>query len=275
MNLVINAAEAISGRAGVVTVRTGMTAVPPPGISGNIAGNDVAAGNYVTLEVRDNGSGMDAETRARMFDPFFTTKFTGRGLGLAATLGIVRGHQGAILVDTEEGQGTAVTVLFPPAADRKLQADAKPSPIGIPDRATILVVDDEEVVRNAAGAALERAGHTVLFAENGHDAVKVFSSARDRIGLVLLDMTMPVMGGEETLGRLREIDGSVTVVLSSGYSEMEVLDQFAGQGVAGFLQKPYTASRLLEQVDRVLAGESKQLPDRPLPRGRAPESPAP
>ena len=158
----------------------------------------ISPGNYVNLQVHDTGSGMTQETIDRIFDPFFTTKFTGRGLGLAAVLGIVRGHKGAIKVYSTVGQGTTFKVLFPASDHQAL----KPTPQVVTERSvqgeTVLVVDDEQIVRRSAKAMLERYGYSVVVAENGKEAVELYRVLADKIDLVLLDMTMPVMGGEET-----------------------------------------------------------------------------
>jgi CheY-like chemotaxis protein len=198
-----------------------------------------------------------------MFDPFFTTKFTGRGLGLAAAVGIARGHHGAIKVETAPGQGTVMTVYFPLAASAHPAAPA-------PHRGAVLVVDDEDIVRSTASAALRRAGYEVLQAANGQEALDVFRSARPRVSIVLLDMTMPVMSGDETLRKLREIDPDLPVVVSSGYRETELQQRFRGQAVSGYAQKPYTAAKLVELIHAAV----KPSPDQPPPRDPAPGSPA-
>jgi PAS domain S-box-containing protein len=248
MNIIINAAEAVpEGRPGRVTVVTRRERVDRPGLE---------PGEYVVFEVSDDGVGMDAETRARIFDPFFTTKFTGRGLGMAAVLGIVRGHRGAIDVQSSPGAGTTFVVLFPamhgdlPPVEAPPQAvEARPFARG----GCILVVDDEPVVRNLAYHALRRFGYTVLTAENGALGVDLLHSEADRIRCVVLDLTMPVMSGEEALSRMREAHPRIPVILSSGFNEAQAVRQFEGKGLAGFLQKPYTAGRLLNAVESVIA----------------------
>jgi PAS domain S-box-containing protein len=254
MNLVINAAEAMSPRGGAVVVSTEARMVDHQISARNITGENVAPGEYVVLTVEDKGAGMDAATLARIFDPFFTTKFTGRGLGLAAVLGIVRGQKGAITVDTAVGKGSTFQVFFPasgqphdvnPAAPRKAS----------PGSATILVVDDEAIVHKTARRALEKLGYAVLVAENGVEALQIFEQHLDRIALIVLDMTMPIMSGEETLTRLRSLRKKVKIVASSGYNEREFREKF-GSRVDGFLQKPYTASQVAQAVSNALAGSA-------------------
>ena len=245
MNLVINGAEAIGeGSAGTVLVATGVRQ----------AGPGVADGNYVFLEVRDTGCGMDETTRARIFEPFFTTKFTGRGLGLSAVQGIVRGHNGELRVESAPGSGTTFQVFFPATAGQYAGIALQNVEDGLRGEGLVLVVDDEDVVRRTARPMLERYGYAVLTAENGRDALELFSRRADEIRLVLLDLTMPEMGGEEAFRALRLIRPGALVLLSSGYNEAEAVRRFTNEAVAGFIQKPYTAARLAEKVRQILAG---------------------
>jgi PAS domain S-box-containing protein len=254
MNLITNAADALPEGGGEIVLRTGRAA---PGQDG---------AERVLLEVADTGCGMDAETQARMFDPFFTTKFTGRGLGMAAVLGIVRGHEGAIEIDSAPGRGTRITVLLPvasasrepvPAAAVPLPAPpAAPAPATVEDAppATVLVVDDDPAVCSVARRALARHGFRVLEARDGARALEVFRERQPEISAVLLDLTMPEMGGDEVLRELRSLDPQVRVVLSSGFSESDVASQLgADSASAGFLQKPYEVRTLVETFQRVTA----------------------
>jgi signal transduction histidine kinase/CheY-like chemotaxis protein len=261
MNLVINAAEAIpSERTGSVTVITRTQHLDESYLAQLGASSDLAQGEYVALEVRDTGSGMDEATLRRIFDPFFTTKFAGRGLGLAATEGIVRGHGGVLKVYSSPGHGSTFKVLFPALAEGKRREEVRPpAPVKVPaGSGTVLVVDDEEVVRRTAKSALERGGYDVVLAEDGPEGIRIFEALKDRIALVLLDLTMPGLGGEEVLLRLQAIGPQVRVILSSGYNEVEVIQRFAGKGLAGFLQKPYTAAALIDAVNQVLASAPGQ-----------------
>jgi two-component system cell cycle sensor histidine kinase/response regulator CckA len=204
------------------------------------------------MEVQDTGCGMDESTVARIFDPFFTTKFTGRGLGLAAVVGIVRGHRGALRVYSTPGQGTTFKVLFP--AIEKVSAEPRSlmESAGQRGSGTILVVDDEDVIRKIAKNVLERAGYTVLLAESGQAAIDLLKTAGQQVSLVLLDMTMPGLNGHETFLQLKRVRPKVKVLLSSGYNELEATRRFSGQGLAGFIQKPYTAGTLSKTVTSVL-----------------------
>ncbi len=251
MNLVINGAEAIGPGGGQVIVSTHLQELDSQFASDNLAGDHAEAGSYIRLEVHDTGMGMNEETLARIFDPFFTTKFTGRGLGLAAVLGIVRGHRGAIRVHSHPGMGTTFKVFFPVTKGQAIPRRTVPV-FDFRGTATVLVVDDEAVVQRLASTTLERYGYEVLLASNGKEALDIVGSAGNRISLVLLDMTMPVMSGEETLAKLRTLCPSVKVIASSGYNEIEALRRF-GTGISAFLQKPYRATQLVEKVKLTLA----------------------
>jgi signal transduction histidine kinase/CheY-like chemotaxis protein len=257
MNLVINAAEAIAeGETGEVIVTTRGQHVDESYLAQLSAAGEIAPGDYVSLEVHDTGVGMDEQTLQRIFDPFFTTKFAGRGLGLAATEGIVRGHKGLLKVYTTPGRGSTFKVLLPATAEAKKPAGAAPAPAKSTARSgTVLVIDDEEVVRRTAKAALERGGYDILLAENGSEGIRVFEGLKGKVSLVLLDLTMPGIGGEEVLRRIQTISPQVRVILSSGYNEVDVIQHFTGKGLAGFLQKPYTAAALIDKVNRVLGGK--------------------
>jgi signal transduction histidine kinase/ActR/RegA family two-component response regulator len=261
MNLVINGAEAIgTDKQGTVQVHTAVQDLDSEYIERTFTPGEIEPGPYVLLEVQDTGCGMDESTVARIFDPFFTTKFTGRGLGLAAVRGIVRGHRGALRVYSTPGQGTTFKVLFP--ATEKVCAKPR-SPIesaGQRGSGTILVVDDEDVVRKIAKNALEQAGYTVLLAESGQAAIDLLKTAGEQVSLVLLDMTMPGLNGHETFLQLKRVRPKVKVLLSSGYNELEATRRFSGQGLAGFIPKPYTAGTLSKTVNSVLLSMDEHGP---------------
>lgn len=253
MNLIINAAEAIQGRSGIVTIATGQIHADDEYLKQTYIDDQLGPGHYAYLEVSDTGCGMDQTARERLFEPFFTTKTTGRGLGLAAVLGIVRGHRGAIKCYSELGRGTTFKVLFPIAAGppEPLEAKAKNADKWL-GSGLILVVDDEKTVRDLAARVLQKGGFDVLLASNGREAIDIYRERRGEIRLVLLDMMMPRLSGEETFRELRKIEPNVRVVLSSGYNEQETTNQFAGKGLAGFVQKPYRSRELLEKVRAAL-----------------------
>jgi PAS domain S-box-containing protein len=249
-NLVLNAGEALGERAGTVTVETGVRDLPA-GAPAEPPFGRLAPGRYVFAVVTDTGAGMDPATRARIFDPFFTTKFTGRGLGLAAALGIARAHHGAIRVESAPGRGSRFEVLLPAVETRVFHMPAAgqiEGPDARPRTTTILVVDDEEVVRRTTSAMLERRGYRVLLAENGQQAIELLRQRPKEVSLILLDLAMPVMGGEEAVRFLHAIRHDVPILISSGYSESEVARRFSATRVAGYVRKPYTAAILFEKI---------------------------
>jgi CheY-like chemotaxis protein len=251
MNLVINAAEAIGDQQGTVLVTTGRQVLDLAYVQSLFAAEGLAPGEYVFIEVHDTGHGMDEQTKEKIFDPFFTTKFTGRGLGLAAVLGIVRSHRGAIKVYSSPGRGTTFKVFFPahsqPASFEALQ------PIqAYHGKGLVLVIDDDRGVRDTARRMLGAFGFTVLEAEDGQAGAGAFAASADRIVLVLVDMTMPKMNGEETFRAIRGIRADVPVILTSGYNEIEATRRFVSRGLAGFLEKPFTPADLAAKLTAVL-----------------------
>jgi signal transduction histidine kinase len=250
MNLVINASEAIEDNSSVIDIATGCVECDRNYLKDVWLDQNLSEGLYVYLEVADTGCGMDKETMAQLFDPFFTTKLTGRGLGMAAVLGIVEGHKGAIKVYSEPGKGTTFKVLLP-ASGRP--ADAFSHDVRADQwkgSGTVLLVDDEETVRGIGAEMLRELGFTPITANDGLEAIGIFKRMPD-IALVILDLTMPRMDGGECLRELLRLDPKVKVILTSGYGEQEVTEKFAGQGLSGFIQKPYRLSVLRDAVKTV------------------------
>lgn len=245
MNLVLNGAESIGPEGGSLRVSTGITPAE------NAA--EGATGAEVYMEVQDSGLGMTGETASRIFEPFFTTKFTGRGLGLAAVSGIVKGHGGRIQLETAVGKGSTFRISFP-GVEKGVQGNESKGNAQPPelrradDGGTILVVDDEPALRRLAQTILEHCGFAVLLAGDGRAAVEVFRENADTVALVLLDLTMPVMGGEEAFRLIRAIRADVPIVVSTGYSDAARYDTFAAEAAIGFIQKPYTAAQLCESI---------------------------
>jgi len=255
MNLITNASEAIGDRSGVITIRTAVMECDREYLRETYLDDDLPEGLYVYLEVADTGCGMDLETKQRMFEPFFTTKFTGRGLGMAAVLGIIRGHRGALKVYSEIKRGTTIKVLFPAISARAERAirNIASEDRALPEGLTVLVVDDEETIRALAKDMLTALGVSVLLAADGREAVRVFERESARISCVILDLTMPHMDGDEAFRELRRLNRDVRVIMSSGYNQQEVTQRFAGKGLVGFLQKPYNLPALVGALRSALA----------------------
>ncbi len=255
VNLVVNASEAIGEKSGTIVVTTGIADCRLEDLSNPDLGESLPEGRYAYLEVSDDGCGMDRETIGRIFDPFFSTKFTGRGLGLPAVLGIVRGHRGTIRVDSESGRGTTVRVLLPALAGAEAApAPREAAPAGAPEpTGVILLVDDEESVRDVGSQMLESAGFRAIVAADGVEALGIARESRGEIACVVLDLTMPRLGGEETLRELRRFAPDLPVILSSGYDIAEATARFAEGDLAGFVQKPYRLASLLAEIRRVLS----------------------
>lgn len=262
MNLLTNAAESYEGRSGTVTLRTGQTELHTRGVTDTYTGTEIDAGRYVFVEVQDRGKGMSEETQAKIFDPFFTTKFTGRGLGLAAVLGIVRGHEGMIKISSEENRGTLFTVFFP-VNDALSHQRTTPTSLSIVNEASwsglqVMVVDDDRVVRSVARNMLQSMGFEVLLAEDGVVGLSMLKEHQDNLTLILLDLTMPRMGGLETFESMRKLHPTIPIILCSGYSQEEAVANFAEHNISGFLAKPFTRDQMKTQIAAAL--ESDDLP---------------
>lgn len=258
MNLLTNASESLGGKAGDVVIRTGVADVSRSELGEFHLGEHRSAGRYVFLDVEDTGCGMDTTTKQRLFDPFFTTKFTGRGLGLAALLGIVRGHEGAIRVRSLVGNGSQVRVLLP-VSTRPLppiEPVARPT-VDRTEEGTALVVDDESAVRTVLTHILKQMGFRVLTAADGRDGVRVFEEHCDEIDIVFLDLTMPEMSGEDAFERILALDADACVVLCSGYSEARAHARFTERRPRAFLEKPFRIVDVTRVVSETLARRSK------------------
>ncbi|MBI4617945.1 MAG: response regulator [Planctomycetes bacterium] len=254
LNLVTNGAEATGGAGGLVAITTGVQHLERDSLT-DFSGWHVEPGMFVFVEVTDTGAGISTGILEKIFDPFYTTKATGRGLGLAAVLGIVRGHRGAIHVYTEIGRGSSFKVFFPVTEEAPRLEDPAAPEAGWRGRGTVLVVDDDAEVRTAAALILEYAGFQTRVASDGDEAIRTFRDDPSGIVAILLDMTMPGKCGEETFRALRRVRPDVKVILSSGYNEHEATERFVGRGLAGFIQKPYTPDALISAFRTALTGE--------------------
>jgi len=256
LNLVLNASEALASEGGLVTVRTRLRRLKRSHFRTAYLAPDLPDGDYVVLEVRDNGFGMGEDIVGKIFDPFFTTKFAGRGLGLPAVAGIVRSHNGAIFVRSEAGVGTMVEVAFPAAKSAPAMQAMSPQKTDAMRPGRVLVVDDEADVRNFASEALARAGHTVDVASDGSEAVGLVRANPAGFDMILIDLTMPRMGGMEAITEIRAAGCKVPIIIMSGYDRDETLTRLDGHEVAGFLCKPFTPDSLHAAV-RDVGGASQ------------------
>jgi len=259
MNLITNAAEAIEKGPGTISLSTSVLTCDESFLAESRLDEKPPPGDFVCLEVNDDGGGMDASTAQRVFEPFFTTKFTGRGLGMSAVLGIVRGHDGAILVDSAAGWGTQIRVLFPVCAQGAREADPQPVALGqtSPGPAAagkILVVDDDPSVRELCAEYVQLLGYSTVTAADGEEAVALIRDRSHEIVGVLLDLTMPRMDGLSTLRALRGMGSDVAVLLCSGFDEQDATRRFADESFSGFLQKPYLLPELKAKLEHALRG---------------------
>ncbi len=264
MNLILNASEAIDHSHGVVRLSTGVQRCDAEYLDNNGLAGEIDPGEYVFLEVSDNGMGMDEETQARIFEPFFTTKFMGRGLGMSAVQGIIKGHSGALSVSSELGEGTSFKVLLPVS---NKAVSIQPEEVRRVTRIAsgcVLVVDDEQTVRELIQRVLQKQGYDVLLAKDGLEGIRAFEANAARIDLVFLDLTMPDVDGDETFRHLQEIKPDVKAILMSGYNEQDATQRFVSKSLAGFLAKPFLVSDLREIVEEV-QGHGGRIDDKSSP----------
>ncbi len=255
MNIVTNASEAIGDGEGLICLTTGVMEADREYLTSTYINEKLPAGRYIYLRVSDNGPGIEPETIPRIFDPFFTTKFTGRGLGLAAVLGIVRGHKGAIKVDSTPGEGTTITVLLP-AYQGIVEQEETQEKCAAAKRAkkekAVLLVEDEQSVRMVASLIISDLGVKVIEAPDGQEGFNIFCREKEHIGLVITDMLMPGINGMELLHKIRETGSDVPVVLSSGYNKEDVVSSIEEKELAGFIHKPYRQSQMQDIVRSIL-----------------------
>ncbi|MBI2432181.1 MAG: PAS domain S-box protein [Candidatus Hydrogenedentes bacterium] len=256
MNLIINASDALGDAEGVITIDDKLVFCGAGAFQDMYTHHELPEGEYVQVRVLDTGCGMDEDTQQKIFDPFYTTKFTGRGLGLAAVLGIVRGHGGAIAVKSAPGRGTTFSVLFPVSRQPRRKESVAPVYETWAGNGIVLVVDDEAMVRTVARRALEKAGFDAVCLENGRAAVDYLAAHPAGIVAVLLDLTMPVMGGPEALKAIRGLGNDLPVLVTSGYSEEESMGKLDVAGRIAFLQKPFRARELVEKLRGLLEQNS-------------------
>jgi CheY-like chemotaxis protein len=256
LNLAQNSSEAIDGGGGTIDLCTGVVEATAEDLARFEGGSTLAPGNFVFLDICDDGSGMDERTLHSLFTPFFSTKKNGGGLSLAAALGIMRSHGGAIGIESSPGRGTRIRLLFPIAAGAVPENSNQPPGTPMLDLkpgTTILVIDDDEAVRQVAKMMLEDLRLSVLLAENGAAALEIYAARKKDVALVVLDLTMPGLSGEETLDQLRKLNPDVNVVISTGYTEREVALRMSGKRIAGFLPKPYSPAMMRDMLAAALS----------------------
>jgi PAS domain S-box-containing protein len=266
LNLVLNGAEAIGEKEGEVSIRVRVRDVPESELAQKYAGFPLPKRPYTEIQVRDTGVGMDEETQQQIFDPFYTTKFMGRGLGLAAALGIVRSHGGGIAVQSAPGQGTTFTVLLP------AEQETGTEPLTVSDALTesargeglVLVVDDEVAIRSLMQQTLEDLGYTVVTAEHGAQALELFDRIGEEVKLVLLDLVMPVLDGADTAVALNSRKPGVPILVLSGIADEDALGRFGHVRIAGFVPKPFAPEQLAQAVAMARQGARWAGKDRRL-----------
>jgi len=255
MNLITNASEALDEAGGTITITGRKVVCDHEDLRALDASGEATPGTFAVIEVSDDGCGMAPDALEQIYEPFFSTKFTGRGLGLAAVLGIVRGHRGAISVRSELGRGTTFRVYLPGTTELPATlATPEPTAIESGQGGAVLFVDDNPLVRNLGRTILRTAGYSTVVASDGAEAIERFRAGIDRISCVVLDLTMPGMSGHEVHTALRQMRTNLPIVISSGYDESDVVGEFVDGELAGFLQKPYRPQDLISTVNAALAG---------------------
>ena len=259
MNLIINASEAIEHANGLINVTTGVQYCSEDYINQAALGDQIHEGNYVFVEISDNGCGMTREVMSKLFEPFFTTKFSGRGLGMSAVMGIVRGHAGAVKIYSEVDVGTTFKV-FIPAAEGQAQSDHEQNRLPEIRGASrgVLVIDDDPIVCDMLSDALTNLGFRVVIGDSGQAGLNAYRENAKEIVLVFLDLTMPGLSGVDTFAALRQQNSMIKVVLMSGYNEQEATQHFVGKGLAGFLQKPFRVADFKKVVHDILEEDASQ-----------------
>lgn len=250
MNLLQNAGEALEAGSGTIALGTGEATVLPGEQFEGATSSPLQPGRYATLWVTDDGRGMDKAVRARLFEPFFSTKFAGRGLGLPAVLGIVRGHGGAIQVESAAGAGSTFRIFLPLEPE---ETASVPGETAQPERRLLLVVDDEPGVRRAARRMLEAVGYRVEEAGTGAEGVALLRARGAEVTAELLDLTMPGLSGRQALDELRALRPELPVVLCSGYDADEEIQALSATGCTRFVGKPYRIAELAAALDAVVA----------------------
>jgi len=275
MNVVINASEALAESSGAIQVRTRRVTASAEDIA-RLDFGDLAPGDYISLEIIDNGQGMEESTLSQIFDPFFTTKFTGRGLGLAAVLGIVRSHNAGLRVESSPSVGTHFELLFPISTGRlkpRWSTSSRPNSSPSERSGKAIVIDDVHHVRNVAARMLKRSGFEPILAEDGPLGIELFLEHRDEVTLILLDLTMPHIDGPQTLLELRRHGCTAPIVAMSGYSETEISDRFREETPDAFLQKPITLSSLEAAIDATVQTDEPEFEIPSSCASLAPEEP--
>ncbi|MFP8874625.1 MAG: ATP-binding protein, partial [Myxococcota bacterium] len=264
VNLVTNASESLNRRPGTVRIRTGLIDADAAYLRDTFGPSDLPEGEYVYLEVQDNGTGIPAGDRGRIFEPFYTTRFSGRGLGLAAVLGIVSGHRGVVKLQSEEGRGTTIRVLFPTI--KLLEATRAKKSTGRDSRSCILVIDDDEAVQELLKEIFQRSGYRIIPVDDESQALKILGEMPGEIGVVLLDADTPGSQPARTLERIRECDADLPVVISTGFAHEHAFAQLGELNIAGIVSMPFDEAKLIEVVEAALHPDEGPEVSRKAPR---------